>query len=29
MDKEDIKIAVYNTVFVYVVLLGLYWYFIG
>lgn len=29
MDKEEIKIAFYNTVLVYGVLLGLYWYFIG
>lgn len=29
MDKEDIKVAVYNTVFVYVVLLGLYWVIVG
>lgn len=29
MDKEEIKIAIYNTVFVYGVLLGSYWYFIG
>ena len=29
MDKEDIKIAIYNTVFVYGVCLSLYWIFVG
>jgi hypothetical protein len=29
MDKEDIKIAIYNTVFVYGICLGLYWIFVG